>query len=702
GIIFVNWRTLILIRNKQPCKFMRKSNFIGIICLFSWLCLICLADAYFFGNLTGQPLKSRLDIVETETDITVRANRYILLLDKATAMVRLSNRQGLLYSSFPLDVYFNGIPAQATSGGQYEWKIKQKVIYLTMSRNGQIMQQTKVSCHDDAIEIQLNSTIPSVATQGVFLLRRAQQGFDTSQWEQYFSPEPDDYFHVPPMVDVRIDRDQQWAFAPAPLNLSFKTPAGWFSVGLAELPDASIFAFKDNALWLDVPWRKLSPPSEELYPFPALVFTFNQSPWQAVADFAQCLRQEPRRNDRQSRRSPEPAWWRQPLVSTWGEQTIQELAYNHSRFNTEWVRDYVQQQKASLQCSTFTLIIDDNWSRAYGDPHPANRFRELRALIDSCHDQGLKVILFWKAWKVEANSIATNFNVLDGEYVDATHARFESYVDSCCQILFGNGPEALNADGLKLDYLFLVRDPAAAKYADPAKGMGFREVFRYLETFYRLAKKYNPEALIISTAIDPRFREIQDMVRVHEDWDHKTTREKRARIITQALPGMLINGDAADMSAKIIDYHYITSAIYGVPCIQYLSRLRDGELTDATRLMLVQLLRLYQQSPTSGQLTFVDYGHWQIRNKKNELLMESLPGGKGILVFQDKERATLLCSDNNQLLLVVEGLRLKSITDVSGQMISFKDIGQGIYELNKLQPGANYQLRFKKEFLKSQ
>lgn len=680
---------------------MRTINRIKIIHLLPWLCLLFLVDIAMVGQLLGQPAKSRVDIVETEQEITVRGRRYVLLLDKITALVTLSNRQGVLYSSFPLAVHFNGSGTEAVAGGQYEWKVKQKTIYLAMSHQGRLLVQANLSCQDDAVTIQLDSKIPSLASQGAFLLRRGQQGFDTAQWEQYFSPEPDDYFSANPAVDVRIDRDQQWAFAPAPLNLSFKTPAGWFSIGLAELPDASIFAFKENALWLDVPWRKLPLSPDQFYSFPALIFTFNESPWQAVADFAGCLHQSRKSSERQNRRSSTPAWWRQPLVSTWGEQTIQELEYNHARFNTEWVRDYVQQQMAALQCSTFTLIIADNWSRAYGDPHPAERFRNLRALIDGYHDQGLKVILFWKAWKVEANSIATNFNVLDGEYVDATHSRFESYVDSCCQILFGKGPDALNADGLKMDYLFLVRDPATAKYADPTRGVGFREVYRYLETFYRLAKKYQPEALIIGSAIDPHFREIQDMVRVHDDWDHKTTREKRARIITQALPGMLIDGDAADMSATIIGYHYITSAIYGVPCIQYLSRLVNGEIDPATRLMLVQLLRLYQQAPASGQLNFVDYGQWQIRSKNNELLMQSLPGGRGILQFQDREHATLLCSDSNQLLVAVEGLRLRSVADAGGSAILFKDLGQGIYELNNLQPGASYQLRFKKEFLKS-
>lgn len=642
----------------------------------------------------------KFKIKDTPDSIVVATKIYSLALDKKNGVAYLKNWQGIPYTAFPLDVQYNLAEERDLNRITRQWTVKDKIITATAAVDGLAVQEIKIICLEDAFEIKIGS-LPNYdpSTIGAYLLRRNDGGFDTANWEQYFSPEPDDYFRSNPAIDLRADRDQQWIFAPAPLNLSFKTKAGWFSIGLAELPDASVFNFKNKALWLDFPWDKIQPQPNQLYRFPSLVFTFNRSPWEAVGDFSRYL--SSKKNPSAKKEIQRLDWWRRPLVSTWGEQRVQQMTGDHPNFNGTWVKNYIAQQQQALDNLKFNVMIENKWSGADGDPSPADRFQDLRELIDWCHEQDMKVILFWKAWKVEANSLPIRMGSFEGEYVDATHPLFESYVDSCCQVIFGSGASQLNADGLKIDQLYLMRDPAKAKYARSSQGIGFREAYRYLEVFYRTAKKYKPDALVVSSAIDPHFAEVQDMVRINDDWDNKTVREKRARIITQSLPGMLIDGDAADMSATIIGYHYITSAVYGVPCIQYLSRLASGEINPATRLMLVQLLRLYQQAPANGQLNFVDYGQWQIRSKNNELLMQSLPGGRGILQFQDRERATLLCSEGNQLLVAVEGLRLRSVADAGGSAILFKDLGQGIYEMNNLQPGASYQLRFKKEFLKS-
>ncbi len=108
--------------------------------------------------------------------------------------------------------------------------------------------------------------------------------FAKQKWDQYFSPEPDDYYSKSPAIDIRTDRDQQWFQTPAPLNLSFNTEARWFSIGLAQLPDASIYTFKNNSLWLDIPWEKLNI-TDQIHWLPSFVFTFNKSPWDAVGDY---------------------------------------------------------------------------------------------------------------------------------------------------------------------------------------------------------------------------------------------------------------------------------------------------------------------------------------------------------------------------------------------------------------------------------
>jgi hypothetical protein len=651
-------------------------------------CLICTEPIF------AQAPKIKFKIKDDSDSIYVTTKIYSLTIDKRNADAHLKNWQGISYTSFPLDVQYNLAETRDTSHINRQWKIKDKKITSTAVIDGFVVQEIKITCFEDAFEVQLSSlSNDDSANNGAYLLRRNDKGFDTADWDQYFSPEPDEYFKLNPTVDIRVDRDQQWVFTPAPLNLSFKTAAGWFSIGLAELPNASIFAFRNKAPWLDFPWDKIQSQNNQLFRFPPLIFTFNESPWEAVGDYSNYLMTKYRISV--PGEDQRPGWWKRPIVSTWGEQRVQQITYAHPDFNRNWLKNYVEQQQQALDSLKFNLIIENKWTNADGDPTPSDRFHDLRNLVDWCHDQGLKVILFWKAWKVEANSLPIRMGIFDGEYVDATHPLFENYVDSCCQVLFGEGPDQLNADGLKIDQLFLSRDPAKANYAVAGNGIGFREAHRYLQTFYQTAKKYKPDALIMSSAIDPHFADVQDMVRINDDWDHKTIREKRARIIIQAMPGILINGDAADLLASIALYHYVTSAVYGIPSIQYLTRFQDAAITGEMKDRISNLLKLYQLKP-EGKLIFVDYGNWQILDKNDEKLAESIPGGKGLLIFEDKDEASLLCIENSKIHIVFDRHLLKTIYDENGNKIPFVDMGHGLYELENAELGKIYTLHLRK------
>ena len=638
--------------------------------------------------------KIKFKIKEARDSIFVTAKSYSLSIDKVNAEMHLKNWQGIPYTSFPIDIQYSLKETRDISFITREWKIKANKIMSSAAIDDLVVQEFIITCYDEGFEIKISSLSNSDPTNiGAYLLRRNDVGFDTIDWDQFFSPEPDDYFKINSSVDIRVDRDQQWVFTPAPLNLSFKTAAGWFSIGLAELPDATVFGFKNKAMWLDFPWDKVKTSYNQLYRFPSLIFTFNESPWHAVGDYRSYL------VDRKIISNPQeiqqPDWWHRPLVSTWGEQRVQHITYAHPDFNSSWVKEYIEQQQQTLDSIKFTLIIENKWARADGDPTPSDRFADLRKLIDWCHKQDLRVILFWKAWKVEANSLPISMGIFDGEYIDATHPRFQNYVDSCCQKLLGDQPGQLNADGLKIDYLFLTPDPAKSNYAESGNGIGIREAHRYLKAFYRTARKYKPDALIISSAIDPHFSDVQDMVRINDDWDNKTVREKRARIITGALPGILINGDAADMSIGIALYHYVTSAIYGIPSIQYLNRFHDAAIPAEMKSQILKLLKMYLRKP-AGRLKFADYGNWQILNKSDEVVAESIPSGKGMLVFDDKDKATLLCIENSDLHIAFDYHRLKAVHDDDGIKIPFRDLGHGLYEIKNARQGEVYHLRLRR------
>ena len=653
------------------------------VLLFFIFFISCQNRSVIYNKINGYT------ITENHNFILVKARLYSLSIDKTNAVVSMKNNEDVDYCSFPLSVQFAGINSVDTLSCKYEWKLKSKTIHMNKVVGDSLIQKYKILCFDNHFVIEIASIIPDRVRDGVFLFKNIDQGFDTANWEQYFSPEPDNYFSTTPTVDVRVDLDQQWKFTPAPLNLSFLTSAGWFSTGLTELADASLFSFRQNALFLNYPWNKLSP-ENNLFNFPPLVFTFNENPWESIQDFRKIVFKT---NKHLARKEKDQLWWRQPILSAKGEQIIQNITGTDSLYNSDWIKDYFNKQKKQFKNINFTFILEDKWSQFYGDPAPNKRFENLRKMIDWIHENGSKVILTWKAWKVEHNSLAINLRLNDGEHIDATHPNFDSYVDSCCKILLGSGKNQLNADGLQINDLFLVRDPNSAHYSDVSKGIGFKEVFLYLESFYRHAKKYKLDALILSTAIDPHFSTIQDMVRINDDWDNKLRREKRARIITQALPNMLICGDAAAMYNKIAPYHYAISSIYGIPAIHYLNDFQDGAISAENKTCISKILKLSEQKQ-QGILRFVDYGNWQIIDKNENVLAESTPKGDGILFFTSTKKANFLCVNNKNPHLIFDKYILLAVKDENGIKYPFKDLGQGIYKLTNLKKGEEYQLNF--------
>ena len=642
-----------------------------------------------------------LDITETGDCFEINAERYHLKINKINGLATLNNHRNEQYTSFPLAAISSLNNNRESGNLKYNWNKKSKTISGEMWIADSMLQQFSIRFNKEFFTVKFDTKPSLPSPPGVFIFRNQQRGFDTSQWSQYFSPEPDKYFKENPAIDIRVDRDQQWKFTPAPLNLSFETPAGWFSIGLIELPDATVFSFRDSGIWLDYPWQIIEPDENNFYQLPSLVFTFNESPWEAVSDYSDFIYENSGENLSKPSNQKKPVWWLNPIVSPRGEQKLLQISAADSLNNSEWIKNYILKQLLKLSVKNFNFILEDKWCEFYGDPQPSSRFRELRALIDWCHERDIKVILSWKSWKVERGSLAATLGLADGEYCDSTHPLFQTYVDSCCEFMFGEDPDFLNADGIQFDDLFLVRDPAVSQFADPPTGVGIKEAHHYLKTFYQSAKKIKPEALIIGTAVDPHFANVLDMTRINDDWDNKLRREKRARIILAALPNVLISADAYEMVNSIALHHYVTGAMYGIPAIHYLENFSDGKINEETNRCINTLLRFSQQKPP-GQVKFIDYGHWRIINNKNKVAAESLPGGNGILIFENSKQVKFVCTENKNPHVVFPNFRVKEITNDKGDVVSFEDRGQGIYQFKNLIKGEEYSITLKKIITRNQ
>jgi len=101
----------------------------------------------------------------------------------------------------------------------------------------------------------------------------------------------------------------------------------------------------------------------------------------------------------------------------------------------------------------------------------------------------------------------------------------------------------LNADGLKIDFIDRLPDPAFSTFHDPSWGIGELMNAKVMELIYTSAKKAKADALIDSSFMNPLFHAWQDAIRLNDDVSNATdTYWWRAQ--TAAANGVrLIDGD---------------------------------------------------------------------------------------------------------------------------------------------------------------
>lgn len=219
----------------------------------------------------------------------------------------------------------------------------------------------------------------------------------------------------------------------------------------------------------------------DTYEGPRVVFYFPRDGWDVMARFRQLLEA-----DGQVAKPPaaRTAWWKRPAYCTYGDQimamqpALYTCAYwDHPHYTQAWAERAVRLAEERLGWREFTVVLDAFWQRAW-DPDPTPdpvRFPRQRQLVGRWHDRGHRVLLWYQphavdAGKADYGALAQQFGVV-GRYVepelpalgqpplrflDYTAPQAEAYLREVARRLFSDDPDALNADGVKLDFLFFV------------------------------------------------------------------------------------------------------------------------------------------------------------------------------------------------------------------------------------------------------
>lgn len=532
----------------------------------------------------------------------------------------------------------------------------------------------------DEIVVSLSAeTAADVAIEEAELFRDGRFGLYMVDCINYFSPVPRNYNGINrafcrSMPDCGCDG----YFSPPPLHFSIGNRSGWVSFSLLDLPNSYDYRMTGSlGILVERPCGKLVTRAGSTYRAPRLLLTFPKEEWQGVALFRQKLL------DKQLMTAVDPAtfpdWWKKPFVVTYGDQML-ELQYNwytdldwdSPDYTQQWLTMWLDRAEQRLGFTDFTIMVDAFWQNRYSADARADtrRFPDLRGFIDQCHRRGHKVLL-WSASLVEdprlpGTSTAKRFGMLTDRqmpggasyfhYIDHTAPQAEAYFDELARLYFSDDPDALNCDGLKLDFLSCLQKPEFASYACPENGIGVREMFRYYQLFDRAARRIKPDVLLNGSACDPRFEQVLHVNRLHDIQNVYEERELRARVSTLACPGTVVDSDGAIMLSHWVEQTYLSAVLYGTPSLYYVERFHDNvRLEDEKMLALGRLLQLSAHK-SWGKVEFLSPGNWRLTGNGGTL--GATFDGRTLLLFCPDGKARLFSWETGRQQLPLFGRRV--------------------------------------------
>lgn len=539
----------------------------------------------------------------------------------------------------------------------------------------------------------------------------AQGGMDIGHFDRAFCPQPRrnnghnmDFFRNLP------DCSLNGYFYPGIQNFALGNRQGWAAFGLLDLPDSYHYLLREDFSILveSCGGNKVIPPGGTYRP-PQMLITFPQGEWESISLFRQKLIDHGRYTPQKPEASAMPSWWRDPLVCTYGDElstlNIPDVKMNGPEFNADWVRQLVDVAERDWGIAHMNLVLDAFWQVQFAlDPvADASRFGDIRAFNEEMHARGHHVI----AWITPVfDSVANGFEPLsrkmdvlshtaiaplgvEGCYVlDFTADNIETYFEQVCRKLFGDGEGEYHFDGVKLDYMALLRNPAkCGGYRHPERGLGLREMVLCQKTFYTAAKKVRSDVLVNCSVTDPRAEAYLDMNRLHDTHAGTLEKEFRARVATLACPELPIDSDGALMLTDWAKHHYLCAAIYATPANYYTLKYHDKPMPPEELKPMGTLLQAAALRP-DGHGFMVSPGNWLLVNSAGRINGRSIDGHT--LIYYPWERnpkGYLFTWRNETVTIPLEGRKFGKLTpEAPGTQVDYaRDL-----VLVRLKPGLLY------------
>lgn len=301
------------------------------------------------------------------------------------------------------------------------------------------------------------------------------------------------------------------------------------------------------------------------------------------------------KNNRQKK-----SWWFGPIFCGWGEQCSQAMRLSlnkrdHKR-NLELARSACTQKNYQHWLCNLRkhglkpqiLIIDDGWAESAGSvlPNP-ERWSDLRGFIENCHQQGIKVLLWWNCWESDVIPYEETIRSIEGtsaigvygsRCADPTNPAFIQRFKKIIFKLLGRDKGCLNADGLKVDILGSL--PSGKGYIVYDNLWGVELLKAMLSLIYEAAKEVKDEALIESHSANSYFNDTLDMLRLNDiicpEGKELDVMKFRYEVARRASPDWLIDTDGWPIRNLEHLHKYVRlQPELGVPALYYAKSLGE-------------------------------------------------------------------------------------------------------------------------------
>lgn len=348
---------------------------------------------------------------------------------------------------------------------------------------------------------------------------------------------------------------------------------------------------------------------------PTLSFIAVGSPEQTITALAQeeGVESEQRNN---------PAWWSRPLFCGWGAQCAVNASVQRAGddgasqglvggmtaagapgLSRQILYDRWLDILKSHDVPTGTVVIDDRWQASYGTCEvDKGKWPDLKGWIARQHRQGRHVLLWFKAWDPEGLPVNECITAPDGTALaaDPGSPEYVAHLQKIVHRLLSS--DGLDADGFKVD--FTQRAPSgSALQCHTDRLWGISAVYRLMSVLHTAAHQEKSDALVVNHTVDPRFREVTDMVRLNDILERDVHGNVvpasqqlhfRADIVKAANSRMLIDTDQWPISDKRQWLDYVQEQpLLGVPSLYYVESI-DGSgeiITDEDLVMVAKSWR---------------------------------------------------------------------------------------------------------------